>query len=693
MTLKNIAKMPTKSQLSQELTESIINVLGKNVKILYKSLIRMESRGDKVDNRVLVITSYRIYITTTKIPTRVDNGFHLMEIEALESKKANHVSITLIHEHKPVSILIGESTVPSTTSMWHKKAFDLRAEVAWDIDTIYLAHDIRLLHLKDFDHLDQRDLIPLLIALQHNMWFAGVCGDGVRAGSEAWEALCRVVRCAAPSPRHLSWRAAALRPEHAARLGHALARAHTPPAMDTIDLVLTGLGNNPNGLRQIALSQCGITGKTVTHLAAMLNDNPAHLNTLTHLDLSHNNLKDDVQNLYNFLAQPNVLTHLNLVNTETTLENMWGALLRGCAARLSVLQVGRNPWGVGRRPRDPPPSFRQFFTSCLALTDLDFSYCMEFELSGIVRAVGKNHSITHLSLSKLTGKRSYAPPLIQALVHVLQEPDTALTSLDLSDCKLKRCAEVFAAMGGAGAGLGVASEPVSLQAVRDALAPSGTTLHELINEAVESLALAACESVESADSERLSSGDTDVPDLLAPVSRNTATPLGCRRRERGARRVRPKSVAEQQCSSNEMLSLPPLHAEAADALAELPAHTLRHLVKGRPRRVKTRAPTRPITDQSLDIDEGVLYSVTSGESTPVLLDCEVSRCKSSDDVGTKAAPSTPPPSRSSDNRRAMLESQERIDEACDVIIQQGCNPASRRYAVTLSVLRAHPCAT
>lgn len=57
--------------------------------------------------------------------------------------------------------------------------------------------------------------------------------------------------------------------------------------------------------------------------------------------------------------------------------------------------------------------------------------------------------------------------------------------------------------------------------------------------------------------------------------------MGCRRRERGCRRVRPKSVAEQQCSSNEMLSLPPLHAEAADGLAELPAHTLRHLVKGK----------------------------------------------------------------------------------------------------------------
>lgn len=36
-----------------------------------------------------------------------------MEIEALESKKANHLSITLIHEHKPVSILIGKCLITS----------------------------------------------------------------------------------------------------------------------------------------------------------------------------------------------------------------------------------------------------------------------------------------------------------------------------------------------------------------------------------------------------------------------------------------------------------------------------------------------------------------------------------------------------------------------------------------------------
>lgn len=135
--------------------------------------------------------------------------------------------------------------------------------MAWDIDTIYLAHDIRMLHLKDFDHLEQRyvftlvcsmsssmsdtdwltstdcnffrDLIPLLIALQHNNWFSGVCGDGVRVSGESWEALSRVLRCASPPHQRLSWRAASLRADHAARLGHALSRARRPPAMHTVD--------------------------------------------------------------------------------------------------------------------------------------------------------------------------------------------------------------------------------------------------------------------------------------------------------------------------------------------------------------------------------------------------------------------------------------------------------------------------
>lgn len=31
-----------------------------------------------------------------------------------------------------------------------------REEIAWDIDTIYLSHDTRILNLRDFDHLDSK---------------------------------------------------------------------------------------------------------------------------------------------------------------------------------------------------------------------------------------------------------------------------------------------------------------------------------------------------------------------------------------------------------------------------------------------------------------------------------------------------------------------------------------------------------
>jgi hypothetical protein len=44
-------------------------------------------------------------------------------------------------------------------------------QVAWDVDTIYFSHDSHELALADFEHLDQRDLICIISALEHNTWF------------------------------------------------------------------------------------------------------------------------------------------------------------------------------------------------------------------------------------------------------------------------------------------------------------------------------------------------------------------------------------------------------------------------------------------------------------------------------------------------------------------------------------------
>lgn len=48
------------------------------------------------------------------------------------------------------------------------------------------------------------------------------------------------------------------------------------------------------GLCKIALSHCGITSKGVNQIAQSLTQNQSIANSLTHLDLSGNSLKDDI---------------------------------------------------------------------------------------------------------------------------------------------------------------------------------------------------------------------------------------------------------------------------------------------------------------------------------------------------------------------------------------------------------------
>jgi leucine-rich repeat-containing protein 16 len=80
------------------------------------------------------------------------------------------------------------------------------------------------------------------------------------------------------------------------------------------------------------------------------------------------------QNLNNFLAQPNALEHLDISYTDTPLESLFGALLRGCSTHLSYLNVSHNSFGT-KKGKEIPPSFKQFFTSSLCLKYLNMSFC------------------------------------------------------------------------------------------------------------------------------------------------------------------------------------------------------------------------------------------------------------------------------------------------------------------------------
>ena len=83
-------------------------------------------------------------------------------------------------------------------------------------------------------------------------------------------------------------------------------------------------------------------------------------------------------NLCTFLAQPNVVAILDISSTDTPLDQLFGALLRGCTTALTHLNLSRNPfWRQAKKSKDKdniPSAFKQFFASTLALKYINVSH-------------------------------------------------------------------------------------------------------------------------------------------------------------------------------------------------------------------------------------------------------------------------------------------------------------------------------
>ncbi|KAG5672565.1 hypothetical protein PVAND_002682 [Polypedilum vanderplanki] len=552
----------------RELNDSVKNILGRHTKILVKYMIKLETKSDKTENRVLVFTPVRVYLLTAKVPTRVDSSFHYLDIQSIESKKPTHFSITTSDKTYSFST-IGEAgnfssnadviltdlssaikqifpTVPlkyiirkievqpierisifsdelrptdprnvgpcGGFSVQYKCMCDFhgvsyREEVAWDIDTIYLSHDCRLLNLRDFDHLEPKDLMAIVSALEYNTFFRGLKVTNTRLSNDTLDRILHVLK-----------RSMWLEELHLESLGlkadfiHKLAVSvisNNNPALKTIDLKhnliedkgavhLAGpIAKITKGLCKLSLAHCGLTSKGVNQIAHALSLNQSISSSLTYLDLSGNNLKDDITNLNNFLAQPNALEYLDISSTDTTLESLFGALLRGCSTHLSHLNVSHNSFGT-KKGKEIPPSFKQFFTSSLSLKHLNIASCkiplealkhlllglacnestaglhldlngnqlgqqgahvlescihgvrvlqsldigdnnLDSEMASVLTAIGKNPSIRSLYLIKsFQGvKLKHIPNIMDSLVNLIQKDDFMLTELYMSENKLK----------------------------------------------------------------------------------------------------------------------------------------------------------------------------------------------------------------------------------------------------------------
>uniref|UniRef100_A0A8C4VUH8 Capping protein regulator and myosin 1 linker 1 n=1 Tax=Gopherus evgoodei TaxID=1825980 RepID=A0A8C4VUH8_9SAUR len=363
--------------------------------------------------------------------------------------------------------------------------FPYREEVQWDVDTIYLTQDTRELNLQDFSHLDHRDLIPIVAALEYNQWFTKLSSKDLKLSTDVCEQILRVVS-RSNRLEELVLENAGLRTDFAQKLANALSH-NLNSGLHTINLASNPLEDRgvsslsiqfaklPKGLKHLNLSKTSLSPKGVNSLSQSLSANQLIANTLTYLDLSGNVLRGDDLSLYNFLAQPNAIVHLDLSNTECALDMVCGALLRGCLQHLAVLSLSRTVFSH-RKGKEVPPSFKQFFSSsltqfawlfiymsnpengeesrssggaqvlegCIAeihnITSLDISdNGLESDLSTLVIWLSKNRSIKHLALGKNFNnmKSKNLTPVLDNLVQMIQDEDSPLQSLSLADSKLK----------------------------------------------------------------------------------------------------------------------------------------------------------------------------------------------------------------------------------------------------------------
>lgn len=278
------------AEVPGELTESIKDVIGRKIKISVKKKVKLEVKGDKVENKVLVLTPCRAFLVTARIPTKLELTFSYLEIHGvtcskpaqmvvetekcgISMKMASPEDVSEVLAHigtclrrifpglSPVRIMKKVSMEPSERlaslqALWDSQTvaeqgpcggfsqmyacvcdwlgFSYREEVQWDVDTIYLTQDTKELNLQDFSHLDHRDLIPIIAVLEYNQWFTKLSSKDLKLSTDVCEQILRVVSRSSQL-EELVLENAGLRTDFAQKLATAL--AHNPSSgLHTINL-------------------------------------------------------------------------------------------------------------------------------------------------------------------------------------------------------------------------------------------------------------------------------------------------------------------------------------------------------------------------------------------------------------------------------------------------------------------------
>ncbi|XP_029299531.1 F-actin-uncapping protein LRRC16A isoform X2 [Cottoperca gobio] len=470
-----------KTELPNELFESVREAVGRRVKLTLRRKVQLEVKGDKVENRVLVEHSFSyldIQGISSNKPTQLvlenERGPWSLRLNSVEEvdEVIAHIG-SCLHRispaGSPVKVMKKLSLKPPerTTSLqaiWEEQSsadlgpcggfshqywcvcdnlgLPYREEVQWDVDTIYLTQDTRELNLQDFIHLENRDLVAIIAALEYNQWFTKLSAKDYKLSTDMCDQILRVV---ARSSRleELVLDNTGLRSDFAQKLASAL--SHNPAStLHTINLSSNSLEDKgvyalsaqlaklPMGLKYLNLSRTSMSHKGVNILCQALCANPAVAAALTHLDLSGNSLRgDDLQNLYSFLSQPNCLETLDLSNSDCFVEQVCASLLRGCLNHLSVLNMSKSIFSH-RKCKEIPSSFKQFFSSSQALSSVSLSGTrLPLEaLKALLLGLGCNPNLSDVSLDlSCCELRSGGSQILEGCVAEIPN----ISSLDISD--------------------------------------------------------------------------------------------------------------------------------------------------------------------------------------------------------------------------------------------------------------------
>ncbi|TRY74733.1 hypothetical protein TCAL_01606 [Tigriopus californicus] len=559
----------SRRSLTRDIHESIRLLLGKNVKIVLKAPVKLELKGgDKTENRILVFTSHRLFVMASKVPTKIEHHYHYLEFRQVEVKRPNAVALGFLGDKTyvfrpasdspsdlevilsalfttvrkifpgvPLSNVLGSVDLRAATStlqehlVWKPPdpkltgpcggfstqyacvcdlfAVSFREEVAWDVDTIYFSHDSREMCLQDFEHLDHRDLVCILAALEHNTWFTKLKAsmNSSKLSADLCERILQVVK-KSPSLQELYLPSIGVRWEFMAKLSQAI-QQNPSSALVSLDISCNfledkGVNHFSNvlsksklGFRHLNLSFCSLTTKSLSPLTQSLVQNIKCTSTLTYLNLAGNSFKEESHSLCSFLAQPNLVAILDLSNTEIPLDSLFGALVRGCTSALTHLNLARNPFS-SKKAKEIPSTFKQFFATTLSLQYLNLSHTkfpaealknlllglacnqvtanvelnlsnnalggagaaviesciggvncvtrldlsennIDTEMSGVMHGIARNRSILSLNVCRnMTGvKPKHLSGVMESIVQLIQDEETVLQKLNLSDCKLK----------------------------------------------------------------------------------------------------------------------------------------------------------------------------------------------------------------------------------------------------------------